>query len=74
MQVTCKIVFDSDAEKAGVIRDYCPGGLLRIDDMPTIYNRRCGCAYMRERRDCAKCWEESGIEMEVKSNGDNVQH
>ena len=63
MQVTCKIVFDSEEEKKDLINRRCPLAYMGT----ALYK----CPYQTgdfDEEDCPQCWEESGIEMEVKTN------
>lgn len=62
-----KIVFDSEEEKNRVIEKRCP----------TTYKGECDyiCPFMVRSRfgatdDCKKCWEQSGIELEIKEKTD----
>ena len=64
MQVTCKIVFDSEDEKINFIKDACPFDVQYDED----YGYMDAVIRVCEVHDCPKCWAESGIKMEVKTN------
>lgn len=59
-----KIIFDSEEEKEallyGLINGFCPSDLYLNDDYT--------CSKLGCHVDCEICWENCGIEVEVKSN------
>lgn len=59
-----KIIFDSEEQKANfidLIKCYCPGEL--DENMRYVDDEEC-----KTIPNCSKCWENCGIEMEVKED------